>query len=297
MKACVHRLSSLLLVAAVATATESAGSSLDGTTPFRFPANLEEAFRVDGTPGLGGRGFSKASDNDSSGYASGSGSTSGSTSGTTSGSGAVTGSEPASGRQYGDGHSQSYGTSWNNHYQSPTKGSSYDSRYDAPEKGDSNSNYKGRHGYRNYKTQQDPYQRYLPREDENDPYFRYASRENIQHSHESDVPPEVVDERLKGHQEHDLYGTRGTRRPTTVRRDKPRHAPNVKDDYDYYYDDNDGERPRYDGERRRTAGYGPGYDNDYGARREYDDRDYRDGPSDGAIADTLSDNARVIYRH
>ncbi|KAF0291209.1 hypothetical protein FJT64_010633 [Amphibalanus amphitrite] len=251
--------------------------------------------------------------------------------------------EPASGRQYGDGHSQSYGTSWNNHYQSPTKGSSYDSRYDAPEKGDSDSdlalfdpitqastigevrrndiqvspgfkpgvlehgflpilppkhhisrrslsdeaaksdyqpyysNYKGRHGYRNYKTQQDPYQRYLPREDENDPYFRYASRENIQHSHESDVPPELVDERLKGHQEHDLYGTRGTRRPTTFSRNKPRHAPRVESDYDYYYDDNDRERPRYDGEQRRTAGYGPGYDNDYGARREYD-RDYRDGP-------------------
>ncbi|XP_043196877.1 glycine-rich cell wall structural protein 1.8-like, partial [Amphibalanus amphitrite] len=56
--------------------------------------------------------------------------------------------EPASGRQYGDGHSQSYGTSWNNHYQSPTKGSSYDSRYDAPEKGDSNRyNDEGHHQY------------------------------------------------------------------------------------------------------------------------------------------------------
>ena len=67
-----------------------------------------------------------------------SGSTSGPASGSTSGGSWLAEREPAAGRQYSDGKSQSYGTSWSNHYQSPTKGSSYDSRYDAPEKGDSN---------------------------------------------------------------------------------------------------------------------------------------------------------------
>ena len=38
------------------------------------------------------------------------------------------------------------------------------------------SNYKGRQGYRNYRTHQDPYQRYLPNEDQNDPYYRLVNR-------------------------------------------------------------------------------------------------------------------------
>ncbi|XP_037084288.1 hornerin-like [Pollicipes pollicipes] len=137
------------------------------------------------------------------------------------------------------------------------------------------SNYKGRQGHRNYMSESDPYERYLPKYDENDPYFRYASRENIQHSHAEDGPAEREDLRLERHRQNDFYGGRAGGKDRYRRRDRP----GARDEYgDSSISDYVEERPHYSPRLRTAGAHGRGYDASY---PDYDAEEYETRPRYG----------------
>ncbi|XP_037071536.1 uncharacterized protein LOC119092670 [Pollicipes pollicipes] len=124
------------------------------------------------------------------------------------------------------------------------------------------TDYGRQQGRQNYAVQRDPYERYLPREDDSDPYFRYAPRESIQHFHDDEDDASGGEE---GHIRHDFYG-----RP---QRTSYKKRPQV--DYDDY------ENAGYHGDDRQ--------DEDYPADYTYDDEYY---PSNGRPADGSRGNRR-----